>query len=285
MSAEAARRASAALGREVRGLRPLSGGCVGEVYRAELDAGDPVVVKVDRSRDASLDIEGYMLGYLAERSGLPVPRVHASQPDVLVMDFIEGGSRFSNAAEEHAADLLAALHEVRGERFGLERDTLIGGLHQPNPWTDSWRDFFRDRRLLYMAEEARAHGTLPAAVHRKVEQLAARIDEFIDEPAHPSLLHGDVWTTNILARDGRVTAFLDPAVYHGHPEIELAFITLFSTFGQPFFTRYAELRGMAPGFFEERRDIYNLYPLLVHTRLFGGGYANSVDGILSRFGF
>ncbi|NTV46695.1 MAG: fructosamine kinase, partial [Chlorobiales bacterium] len=86
-------------------------------------------------------------------------------------------------------------------------------------------------------------------------------------------------------RNGKIAAFIDPAIYYAHPEIELAFITLFSTFGRHFFDAYNERSGIRRGFFEERRDIYNLYPLLVHTRLFGGHYLHSAESILSRFGF
>ena len=93
-----------------------------------------------------------------------------------------------------------------------------------------------------------------------------------------------MWTGNILCRGDRIAGFVDPAVYYGDAEIELAFSTLFGTFGQPFFRRYQELRPLEPGFFEQRRDLYNLYPLLVHVRLFGGSYVDSVDRTLSRFG-
>src|SRR3546814_4637170 len=96
-------------------------------------------------------------------------------------------------------------------------------------------------------------------------------------------LHGDMWGGNVLARGGRIAAFVDPAIYHADPEIELAFSTLFGTYGEAFFRRYEALRPLRPGFFETRRDIYNLYPLLVHARLFGGSYVASVDRILGRF--
>lgn len=114
--------------------------------------------------------------------------------------------------------------------------------------------------------------------------LAARLEELIGEPARPSLLHGDLWTGNLLVASARVVGVVDPAIYHGHPEIELAFGTLFGTFGEPFFRRYREVRGLEPGFLEERRHLYNLYPLLVHVRLFGGGYAGAVERTLARFG-
>jgi fructosamine-3-kinase len=93
-----------------------------------------------------------------------------------------------------------------------------------------------------------------------------------------------MWGGNVLAQKGQITGFVDPAIYYADAEIELAFSTLFSTFGDDFFSRYQEHRPLAPGFFEERRDIYNLYPLLVHVCLFGGSYVNSVDAILKRFG-
>jgi fructosamine-3-kinase len=118
----------------------------------------------------------------------------------------------------------------------------------------------------------------------RLERFCGRLERYIDAPAAPSLVHGDLWGGNILVKAGRIAAFLDPAIYYADAEIELAFTTLFGTFGEAFFERYRERRAIAPGFFEARRDIYNLYPLLVHTRLFGGHYAASVDGILRRYG-
>lgn len=273
------------LGVRPQGFTALSGGCIGEVYRVRLPGGESVVAKVSDGQGASLELEGYMLRYLAEHSRLPVPAVLHSSAALLLMAFVPGDSLFNDAAQRHAAELLAALHSIRGAAFGLERDTLIGGLHQPNPLTDSWLAFFRDHRLLYMGGQALRAGQLPARVLSRLETFCGRLDGWLAEPEHPSLIHGDMWTTNILAAGGRITGFLDPAIYYAHPEIELAFSTLFNTFGAAFFDRYQELRPIPPGFFEERRDIYNLYPLLVHVRLFGGGYVGSVDRILRRFGF
>ncbi|NWG16383.1 MAG: fructosamine kinase family protein [Chloroflexi bacterium] len=274
-----------ALGVRPEGLSALSGGCIGDVYRVHLPGGESAVAKVADGQGARLGLEGYMLRYLAEHSRLPVPAVRYSSDTLLVMDFIAGDSLLGDAAQAHAADLVADLHGVRGQAFGLERDTLIGGLPQPNPLTDSWLDFFRDHRLLYMGQEAQRAGPLPAGLYARLERLCGRLERWLAEPEYPSLIHGDLWTTNILAANGRITGFLDPAIYYAHPEIELAFSTLFNTFGAAFFRRYQEHRPLAPGFFEERRDLYNLYPLLVHVRLFGGGYVASVDRILRRFGF
>lgn len=265
-------------------VRPLGGGCIGEVYRAELEEGTPLVAKVDRKGESHLEREAYMLRYLREKSDLPVPEVYHGSETLLLMEFVEGSSHFSKEAERDAAELLAALHGVTSATYGHERNTLIGGLNQPNTPTESWTDLFREHRLLYMAHVVHEAGRLPAEDLLRVERLSEKLDELIEDPNPPALIHGDVWSANVLAREDRITAFLDPALYYADPEIELAFISLFDSFGNTFLERYAEIRGIDRAFFETRRDLYNLYPLLVHTYYFGGGYLNSVRNTLDRFG-
>lgn len=274
-----------AVSQKVIDIAPLSGGCIGQVYRVRLADGAKVVVKADDGRSPKLNIEGRMLHYLEAHSNLPVPHVLFSQPRLLIMTFLPGDSHFPPAAQEDAAELLAALHNVSAPTFGLEWDTLIGGLHQPNKPMLSWLDFFREQRLLYMAGEGIRSGRLPKEIFTRLEKFCAQLDRWLREPERPSLIHGDVWTTNVLAVDNKITGFVDPAIYYADPEIELAFTTLFGTFGEPFFRRYQEIRPLPDGFFDTRRDIYNLYPLLVHVRLFGGSYVASVDRTLRRFGF
>ena len=271
------------LGERLLSARPLGGGCIGEVYKVELDDGTPLVAKVDRAGAAQLEREAYMLRYLRERSELPVPEVFHGSETLLLMQFVEGTSRFSEGAEHRAAELLAGLHGISAGAYGHERDTLIGSLDHPSPWTESWVEFFREQRLLYMAKVTYEAGRLPREDLERVERLAERLDDYLEEPERPSLIHGDVWSANVLARGDRIAAFLDPAIYHADSEIELSFISLFNSFGGPFFERYGEIRGIRDGFFEERRDLYNLYPLLVHVYFFGGGYLDSVRATLRRF--
>jgi fructosamine-3-kinase len=266
------------------GVEPLSGGCIGEVYKVRLADGTAVVAKVDDGPQPKLAVEGFMLRYLAEKSRLPVPAVLSSEPGFLLMAFLSGRNHFPPVVQEDAAELLAALHSITEKAYGFEQDTLIGGLYQPNPWYDSWVDFFREQRLLYMSREAMEAGRLPVALFKRLEAFSNRLEKWLPEPEQPSLIHGDAWSGNILASSERITGFVDPAIYYADPEIELAFTTLFGTFGEPFFERYSAIRPLRPGFQEERRDIYNLYPLLVHVRLFGGSYVSSVDQTLHRFG-
>lgn len=259
----------------------LAGGCIAQVYRLEFDLGPPLAAKW--APEGGLTCEAKMLRYLARESGLPVPAVEGASDCLLLLEFLENSGSLDAQGEEEAADHLAALHARSAPAFGFEKHTLIGPLRQPNPWSKAWVPFFRDQRLLYMGNLARQSGNLPGATYDGLEKLAARLEDFLFEPKAPALLHGDLWGGNILAREGRPLAYIDPAIYYGHPEVELAFGTLFGTLGSRFFARYSEHADLAPGFFEERRDLYNLYPLLVHTTLFGGSYGQSVARTLARF--
>jgi fructosamine-3-kinase len=186
--------------------------------------------------------------------------------------------------ERHAAELIARLHARPRDAFGYARDTLIGPLVQPNPRSPDWVSFFRDHRLLHMARTAHDEGRLPSSLLARIERFALRLGDYLTEPAHPALLHGDRWTGNVLVRGGKVAGFVDPAIYFGHPEIELAFATLFGTFGKSFFDAYESLAPLEPGFHELRRGLYNLYPRLVHVRLFGSAYLAGIDAALARVG-
>lgn len=251
-----------------------------------LKDGRHLAVKARRSGSGpSLALEGYMLSELERLSDLPVPHVHVAEPDLLVMDFIENdGGPITPQVERDAARLLATLHATPRETFGYARDTLIGPLPQPNPESTRWVPFFRDHRLMHMARAAHDEGQLPVSLFARIETLAGRLDDYLVEPPFPSLLHGDLWTGNVLVRGDAIAGFVDPAIYCGHPEIELAFTTMFGTFGNAFFSAYDALSPLEAGFHTERRDLYNLYPTLVHVRLFGASYLSGIERTLSRLG-
>lgn len=280
------RRIGTALGQELPALRPLDGGTAGDrVFKAQLADGASVVVKATGpGRAPILDLEARMLRLLDQRSNLPVPQVLHAAPNLLVLEFIPSQGGLSPAGEAQAAEIIAALHTITGDRHGLDFDTAIGGLAQPNTPTADWRMFFATERLGAMTRAARDEGRLDRAMAARFDRLAGRLDRWIGGPGPPSLLHGDLWGGNILCRDGRLVGLIDPAVYYGDAEIELAFTTLFNTFGDAFYRRYDNIRPIAPGFFEERRALYNLYPLLVHLRLFGASYLAPIRRTLDDFG-
>lgn len=274
---------AAKLGLQITSAKPLGGGCVGDVFLIETTEGRKLVAKCGDA-GSGLDIEGRMLQYLKKNNALTVPDVFISMPDLLVMSAQNNDGRLDATAQQNAAIAIAALHQQQGPAFGFEEDTLIGGLHQPNPRTDRWVDFYRDHRLIYMADEAEKAGCLPASLRHRLDVFLFKLPELIGEPHHPQLLHGDLWGGNILVGRGHNVSFIDPAIYYGHGEMDLAFSTLFNTFNDAFFQQYQQINSIEPGFWEERRDIYNLWPLLVHIRLFGGPYVSSLSHTLDKFG-
>ena len=175
-----------------------------------------------------------MLGELARHSALPVPAVHVAEPDLLVMDFIEtdgGGITPQRRAPRRRADRGAACHAARPS-FGYERDTLIGPLPQPNPKSRSLDPLLpRSPAARHGAGGASGRSAAGEAARPASSAWPSGSTSYLTEPRHPSLLHGDLWTGNVLVRGDRIAGFVDPAIYCGHPEIELAFTTMFGTFG------------------------------------------------------
>ncbi|MBN8194889.1 fructosamine kinase family protein [Thalassospira povalilytica] len=268
----------------VKQITHMSGGSFAEVIRLDLSDGRSVVAKIASSGKGDLETEAEMLRYFAKHSPIACPDVIHADQDCLVMTYVANDNRMSQSVQRDLAVQLAAQHQVTAPKFGLAFDTLIGGLHQPNRFEQSWVTFFGENRLRHMAQAAHREGQLPASLTVRIDHLIQRLEHFIDDKPQSSLLHGDLWGENILCQDGRVAALIDPAIYYGDREIELAFGTLFGDLGPDFFGQYHEILPIAPGFFEERRDLYNLYPLLVHVRLFGAPYVRSVENILERFG-
>lgn len=270
-------------------VSPLSGGQIAAVYAVTFAQPLPdtitdtqgvtkAVVKVDFKGD--LGCEGRMLQYLRDHSHLPVPQVYAQREGLLVLEHLPGRGLLNAAAERHMAELLADLHNVSADAYGdaysFAEDTLIGSLVLPNGWHDDWGQFFAQKRLVHFAELAHARGHLPEQTLARVVKLAEDALRWL-EPNPPGLVHGDVWSGNVLAEGDTITGIIDPALYYADPEVDLAYIDLFSTFGQAFWQRYHELRPINDAFWQQRRALYSLYPLLVHVYYFGGSYLAGVE--------
>lgn len=268
------------LKRKIVSVSPLSAANNAQIYRMTLSDGSVCVAKL---ADHGLDVEAYMLQYLKDKSKLPVPTVYYSNEHVIIMEFIDSHYSVNDACQRNAADVLVELHKIRADSYGLERDTLIGFLRQPNTQGKDWVKFFAEHRLLHMAGEALKENKVDKSFMKQAEKLAGKLSGYIKSPNPPSLIHGDIWTGNVLAGRDKVMAFLDPAIYYADCEMELAFIRLLNTFSDSFFGRYNDLSPIKPGFFEERADIYSLYYLLVHARLFGTSYTRKAQKILDKF--
>lgn len=176
---------------------------------------------------------------------------------------------------------VALLHQHSSEMFGLDHDNYIGSLSQYNSQNTSWVDFFIHQRLEIQLSLAERHHRINTALRKRFELLYKKLSNlFPDEK--PALLHGDLWSGNVLINSSGEPALIDPAVYYGNREAELAYTQLFGGFDQQFYHAYQDVFPLETGF-DERSDVYNLYPLMVHVNLFGGAYRQQVERILSRY--
>lgn len=256
------------------GLRPrraeaVHGGDLSEVVRLHLPDGATAIAKTGPAPRA----EAEMLRALAA-AGAPVPKVLCADDTVLVLSDVAAAGGLSDAGWADLGGALRRLHARTGPAYGWPRDYAFGPVPIRNAARADWPDFWIANRLLFDP------GALPVDLRRRLERLAGRCADAL--PRHPpaSLLHGDLWSGNLLARHGRLAGLIDPACYHGHAEVDLAMLTLFGRPGQGFWDAYGR---PGPGW-EARRAIYQLWPALVHLRLFGAGYRALVDGLLERAG-
>ncbi len=274
------------LGSKVVNEYRLCGGDIAAVSLLTLADEFQCVAKRPRAgQPDTTAVEAMMLNHLRSQSELPVPRVLVQEPGILVMSYIpHRGMRERTAASEDIAQHVASLHRHHNANvenpYGFESDTVIGPLIQPNCATHNWLDFFRDNRLLMMGENALAAGQLGSDMMCKLERLAAKLPGLLPQNPESSLLHGDLWAGNILVDGDRVAGFIDPAISWGHREMDLAFIDLTGGLDQRFFDAYNHHYTIEPGFYSERCALYQLWPLLVHTRLFGGSYAQQASAVL-----
>jgi fructosamine-3-kinase len=176
---------------------------------------------------------------------------------------------------------IAALHGHHADRFGLEYPNYIGKLHQFNQQHDSWHDFYSNERIMRLVYKAHDRQMLDSTNVTEAEAICAKLKNLIPEEK-PSLLHGDLWSGNYTVADDGAPAVFDPAVYYGHREMDLAMARLFGGFDQRFFAAYETAAPLQPGA-AERVPLFQLYPLLVHLLLFGGGYRKQVEDVLHKF--
>lgn len=269
-----ATRAESLLGTAVIATTPVAGGDICTSTRLRLSDGTSALVKTrPRAPSDFFRREAAGLEWLAEADGAAVPRVLAAEEDCLILEWIESGRPNPEAAERFGRTL-ASTHQAGAKVFGNEsgEDGYIGTLPMPNRSADTWAEFYATRRILPYLKLARDRGSVSAEDAEAIEQVVRKIVQLAGPEEPPARLHGDLWSGNVLwGADGRGW-LIDPAAYGGHRETDLAMLALF---GLPQLERvldaYQEVAPLADGW-EERRPLHQLFPLLVHAALFGGGY-------------
>lgn len=264
MTAFAARVASLT-GAAESNIERLAGGDLSEVLLVRREGAPALVAK----GGATTGAEAAMLRALAGH-GVPTPSLEAEHDGLLLMSHIPNDRLFSARAWSDIGRVVRSLHGHTGARYGWPVNYHLGTVALDNRESSDWPAFWAAQRLLPTA------AMLDLPWRSRIDRLCARLPSMLPPTPAPSFLHGDLWTGNILVRDGAVAALVDPACYFGDAEVDLAMLTLFDSPPDEFWEAYGSL---APGW-EERRAIYQLFPALVHLRLFGSAYVPLAERLL-----
>jgi fructosamine-3-kinase len=261
-----------ALGHSLTRAAALGGGSINNAFKVVLGDGSRVFVKTHPNPPAGMfDAEARGLRWLEEARAIRVPRVLAVsdvRPAYLALELLSPAKRRPGFDEELGRSL-AALHAFGAPSFGLDHDNFIGRLAQSNAPTDNWPSFYWLSRLEPQLRLAVDRGSIDAGTRSRFRTLSNALPELMGPEEPPSRLHGDLWGGNLHVDESGAPCLIDPAVYGGHREIDLAMMRLFGGFGERVFAAYAEALPLAPAA-GSRVPLYQLYPLLVHVNLFGG---------------
>ena len=277
-----ARRAEELLGSSVVATAPVAGGDVSTATRIRLSDGTTALMKTHpHAPEGFFDAEVRGLRWIAEAGGVAVPDVLAHDHECLILRWVEPGKTTLDAALSFG-QALATTHAAGAPSYGLDEDGFIGKLPLPNRTAPTWAEFYATRRVLPYLKLARDRGAATDEDAATIESVIGKLPGLLPEEP-PSRLHGDLWNGNVLWCLDGVPRVIDPAAYGGHREADLAMLSLF---GLPHLPRvldaYAEVSPLAEGW-EERLALHQLFPLLVHACMFGGGYAARAAAGAARY--
>ena len=275
---------------EVAGIKPVPGGDINAAFMLLLSDGRSVFLKENRKENAAFfKTETLGLAAISKTGAIGVPQVWKTgilgSRSYLLMEYLRPAPakkdfwvRFGRQlADMHRTD---PSEWTPGGSYGFTENNFIGAGRQVNDIRKSWIDFFRECRL--EVQFRRAQTGFDSSDRKAMQSLLDHLDQYLTEPAFPSLLHGDLWGGNFVTGPDGNAWLIDPAVYVGHCEADLAMTELFGGFAPAFYDAYREANVIAPGY-SDRRDIYNLYHLLNHLNLFGGSYYGAVMRVVRRF--
>jgi len=264
---------------------PLSGGCINHVSRLKTSAGD-FCLKYNRSISfpGMFESEARGLMLLKDTGEIRVPTVihvcSGKQYAYLLLEFISSGSPAPGMMSDFGRSL-ARLHSHTTKLFGEDRDNYMGSLPQSNRKHAGWASFFIEERLEKQVKLAQSSGYLSSEILDHFRKLYTQLENIFPEEK-PALIHGDLWGGNYILEENGRAGLIDPAVYYGNREIDIAMTTLFGGFDNAFYSGYNEIFPLEKGW-RLRIDICNLYPLLIHLNLFGRGYLGQIESIVRKY--
>ena len=266
---------------DLAAARPVGGGDISSAWQVQTKTG-PVFLKTAAANAAdSFAAEADGLKELKRADAVRVPEVlaaGATQTDrFLALEWLALGAN-SPDGDRVFGQQLAKLHAQTADRFGWKRNNTIGCTPQINTWADSWVNFYREQRLIFQLELAENNGFGSALKESGAELTEKLSGLFANYEPVPSLLHGDLWAGNRSSINGQPVIF-DPAVYYGDRETDLAMTELFGGFSVDFYSAYRAAYPLDEGY-RVRKKLYNLYHVLNHLNLFGGGYLAQAESII-----
>ena len=270
------------LNSNIKELSQLGGGSINSVFLVELEKSK-IVLKINDSLRFPGMFENEKKGLLKlNASGVRTPKVIFEKVRdslaFLALEYIPNRS-FGNW--ELFGEKLAILHSNKNEFFGLDYDNYVGSLKQINKKENNWKGFYSNQRLLHLTKFAFDKELLSKTDSKKMEELCNKLDTYLPF-AKPSLIHGDLWSGNLIFDGQGKPVFIDPAIYYGHPEMDWAMLSLFGSYPEAAMKSYSNIIPLENSYFE-REKIYQLYPLLVHLLLFGRSYYRNVSEILNFY--
>jgi fructosamine-3-kinase len=261
---------------------PVSGGCINRAFACDLSDGRRVFIKSNEGCDSRMfRSEAAGLAWLAEASSLRIPEVLAVGDAFLALEFIEAAS----PGPHYDRDLgrgLAQLHRFGAPEFGWSEEGFLATLPQDNRPSESWPEFYVERRLRPLLRRAIDRKLAPSSLSKDFDELFARMPELVGDESDAARLHGDLWSGNVHTDPQGNPVLVDPAVYGGNREIDLAMLRLFGSPGRSFYDAYHAEWPLEEGH-EKRVALYQLYPLLAHVNLFPGSYLSSCEQALAQY--
>lgn len=261
----------------------LSGGSINRAYRVRSESGEQLFLKLNQEDSLSMfEAECDGLNELMGAGAIRVPKPIATGSGAGHAWFVSEYIAFGRSGSEELFGLqMAELHRTTNRRFGWYRDNTIGSTVQQNSESDSWVEFYHQHRLKFQLKLASDNG-FGSSLQSKGERLIDRLEQFFaGYSPEPSLLHGDLWGGNRAFDEGGLPVIFDPATYYGDREADIAMTELFGGFGSNFYASYHEAWPLDDGY-QVRKTLYNLYHILNHANLFGGGYALQAESMMDQ---
>ena len=272
---------------QIIGMNSLSGGCISSSYKVNTKDGNSYFLKYNYSSGSDMFLtEAHGLQELDKPGVITIPKVISFDKEFILLDLIESSSRSKNFSEDFGRKF-AVLHKFNNEKYGFYEDNYIGSNPQLNiPDNDeekNWTKFYFQKRILYQFHLAEKSGNSTSDLRSSISQLENKIDLIVtDNSEKPSLLHGDLWGGNYMVDKNGFACLIDPAVYYGNREADLAMTKLFGGFDSEFYRAYNEEFPLPDGY-DYRENIYKLYHVLNHLNLFGSGYYSQAISLIKYY--